>query len=63
MKGWKTWTAAGLVILTGIAKGLEMAGVLPHGLGDIIVTIIGSVAGALGLVGVGHKIDRIGGGK
>lgn len=57
MKGWKTWTGAGLVFLSG---GLSaFANVLPEfsWLGTLSQAVM-AAGTALGLVGVGHKIEK-----
>lgn len=59
MGGWKTWTAAGLAAVLGLISGLEAGGVLPAGTRDIAIAVIGPIAAALGLVGIGHKVEKI----
>lgn len=49
MKGWKTW--AGVAII-GLSAGLEAAGYSEY------AKILAMVGGALGLVGVGHKVEK-----
>lgn len=51
MKGWKTWVAAGVAI---VAAGLEAQG---YGTAAKVLLM---VAGALGMVGVAHKIEKAG---
>lgn len=58
MKGWKTWTAAGLAALLGLVAGLEAGGVLPDGSREIALAVIGPISAALGLVGIGHKLEK-----
>lgn len=52
MKGWKTWAAAGLSIVYGI--GGYLLGL--HGED----AAIGFVVSGAGLVGLGHKIEKMG---
>ena len=49
MNGWKTWTGAGLVALGAV---LEYFG-MPE-----FSTVVITLGGALGLVGLGHKIEK-----
>jgi len=49
MSGWKTWVAAGLA---AVSAGLKAAGYEEY------ATIAMTLAGALGLVGLGHKIEK-----
>ncbi|MHA2384244.1 MAG: hypothetical protein ACXACT_16850 [Candidatus Thorarchaeota archaeon] len=58
MKGWKTWASAGLAAALGIIAGLEAGGVLPDGSKGIALAIVGPIAAALGLVGIGHKLEK-----
>ncbi len=58
MKGWKTWVAAGLTVIVGALQGLEAAGIIPAGIGNTVSVIVGALAGAFGLVGIGHKLDK-----
>ena len=51
MSGWKTWLAAGLSIVYGVGGWL----VDLHGT-DVMM---GFVAAGLGLIGIGHKLDRV----
>lgn len=53
MSGWKTWTAAGLSIVYGV--GGYLVGL--HGM-DVMV---GFVTAGLGMIGIGHKLDRASG--
>ncbi len=55
MKGWKTWLAAAISILYGV--GGWIAGI--HG-PDVMMSFV--VAG-IGMVGIGHKIEKMGGTK
>ena len=52
MKGWKTWFAA----ISSIAYGV---GGLVGGLHDS-TTAMGFVTGGLAMIGLGHKIEKIG---
>ena len=52
MKGWKTWTAA----LASIAYGAAGYYLKLHG-PDVAV---GFVTGGFALVGIGHKIEKVG---
>lgn len=49
MKGWKTWAGA---IVIGIGAGLDAAG---YGQWAQVAMMAGA---ALGLVGIGHKIEK-----
>ena len=49
MKGWKTWTAAGIVALSAILKFM--------GYEEVAGAIL-ALGGSLGLVGLGHKIEK-----
>lgn len=53
MSGWKTWTAAIGSILWGI--GGYLAGV--HGPDETATFVTGGFA----LIGIGHKIEKLGG--
>jgi len=53
MKGWKTWLAA--AIIGGVAAG-KFLGVDPNILDAVLY-----MAAALGLVGLGHKLEKNGG--
>ena len=54
MKGWKTWVAAAIgIVAAGLAaKGHEAAS-----------QVLLAVATALGLVGIGHKVEKNAAGK
>jgi len=52
MKGWKTWAAAALI---GGVAAAEYMGMDPA-LGKLIL----GLAAALGVVGLGHKIEKAG---
>ena len=61
MKGWKTWAAAIGTILTGlgmIAGGLSKEGGLSF---ENVQAGILTVTGGLGLIGIGHKLDKTAG--
>lgn len=49
MKGWKTWTAAGLAVAYGLVGWLA-------GVHDVEVGM-GFLVGGLGMVGLGHKVS------
>lgn len=51
MKGWKTWTAAGVSVAYGIGGFLA-------GLHDQAV-MMSFVIGGLGMIGLGHKLDKV----
>ena len=59
MGGWKTWAAGGASILTGVAMiAKDLAeGTLSM---DHIQSAIAFISGGLGLIGIGHKIERVG---
>ena len=50
MKGWKTWLAAVLIGASGAAKYLGQ---------DAIAETVLYLAGAFGLIGIGHKVDKL----
>lgn len=50
MKGWKTWAAALLLIAIGVYE---------IGMGET-ESGVGRIAMALGLIGIGHKIEKQG---
>ena len=59
MEGWKTWTGAAVIFLSG---GLmSFADLLPqyYWLSSIAQAIM-SAGAALGLVGLGHKVEKSG---
>ena len=61
MRGWKTWVAAIGTILTGlgmIASGLSKDGGFSF---ENVQAGILTVTGGLGMIGLGHKMDKIGG--
>ena len=58
MKGWKTWVSAGLVVVIGAVQSLEAVGIIPDGIANVVSTVLGSIAGAFGIVGLGHKIEK-----
>ena len=51
MRGWKTWTAAGVV---GVGTALEFLGPEYEQLAKLLY----GVAAAFGLVGLGHKVEK-----
>jgi menaquinone-dependent protoporphyrinogen IX oxidase len=51
MGGWKTWAAA---ILIGACSAARFLGWID----DKMVELIMSLAAALGLIGIGHKIEK-----
>jgi len=53
MKGWKTWTAAVLSIVYGL--GGWWLGL--HGPD----TAMGFVSGGIAAIGIGHKVEKLGG--
>jgi len=59
MKGWKTWTAAGLAAAIAVVQTLEAAGVIPAGIADTVSIIVGALAGAFGIAGIGHKVEKL----
>lgn len=59
MKGWKTWLGMGITVLAGALMSLgkaypEIQWAEPVGDGLLLV------GGSLGIVGVGHKIEKAG---
>ena len=54
MKGWKTWAA---IVLAAVTAGLEAGGMSEY------AKVVGTVAGAFGIWGIGHKIEKAVGGK
>ena len=60
MKGWKMWASAAMVVVLGTVQALESTGTIPHGMGNVASSVLGALAGALGIVGVGHKIEKLG---
>ncbi len=59
MKGWKTWTGAGIVFVSGgmmAFAGLDPRYAWLQGPAQALL----SAGAALGLVGIGHKVDRQG---
>ena len=59
MKGWKTWVAAGLAAVVAFIQAIEAAGVIPAGIADTVSIIVGAIAGAFGIVGIGHKVEKL----
>jgi len=60
MSGWKTWVSAALVGVIAVVQSLEAGGIIPAGVGNAVSTVLGAVAAMFGIVGIGHKIDKIG---
>ena len=63
MKGWKTWVAAIGTILTGlgmIASALSREG--GFSFENIQAGVLTVVAG-FGMIGLGHKLDKVSGGE
>lgn len=58
MGGWKTWAGALAVGAIAAAQGLEAAGIIPPGTANTVSIVLGSIGGALGLVGLGHKLEK-----
>lgn len=66
MKGWKTWLAAAPLILKGLAGLLTQLGQV-HGVGQLLAFLstldsspdAGVLVAGIGMVGLGHKADRI----
>lgn len=52
MKGWKTYTGIGLAF---VCAGLEAIGYTEF------AKVIGIIAGAFGVAGIAHKIEKAGG--
>lgn len=52
MKGWKTWAGALLVGASGVMKYMG------H---DALAEAILMVGAAVGLIGIGHKLEKTGG--
>lgn len=51
MKGWKTWAGA---VIVAVSAGLEALG----GEYSQYAKILVMVGGALGIVGIGHKVEK-----
>jgi len=49
MKGWKTWTSAGIVMVVALLEFL--------GYGSIVGPLY-AIAAAFGVVGLGHKLEK-----
>lgn len=52
MKGWKTWTSAGIVAFCAV--GTYFGWLKPED-----QRLIMEIAAALGIIGIGHKVDRL----
>lgn len=51
MKGWKTWTG---VVIVAVSAGLRVMG----GEYEELANFLMAAGGALGLVGLGYKIEK-----
>ena len=49
MSGWKTWAAVGMIAISGILRYMGMT---------IEADLLIAIAGGMGLVGLGHKIEK-----
>jgi len=57
MEGWKVWVGTILAVATGV--GMVCTGLLADPMdGAMILQGILVIAGAFGLVGVGHKVEK-----
>jgi len=57
MKGWKTWSAAIAGVFTGL--GLVVSGFIADPMDiDMVVNGVMAVSASLGLVGIGHKLEK-----
>jgi hypothetical protein len=63
MTGWKTIFGGVLIGLAGVVEALKFTAVLDPALADTIATIIASIGAGFGVVGIGHKIEKAGGGQ
>lgn len=52
MRGWKTWTGAATI---GLSAALKAVGGEYAQYAEILVM----VGGALGVVGIGHKVEKV----
>jgi len=52
MGGWKVWTTAAIVAAVAVARFFEVD--------PKIIDLALGLAGALGLIGLGHKIEKAG---
>lgn len=57
MKGWKTWTGGGAMVLTGVAMLLTM---LSSGDFSDLTAALTTIAGGISVIGIGHKIEKAG---
>jgi len=58
MTGWKTWVAVACVALLGALNALAAAGIISPELVKVADSVLGGLAGAFGLAGLGHKLDK-----
>ena len=58
MKGWKTKAGAVLIVLSGIVEALKVSGLVDPELAGGIATLLIYIGGALGVVGLAHKIEK-----
>ena len=57
MKGWKTWAGGGALILSGIATVIQGAISDPVDLEKIKAGLM-MIGSGLGIIGIGHKIEK-----
>ena len=57
MTGWKTWAAAISAFCAGIIRIIEGATTDPIDMNKVYEGIL-TCAGGLGLVGIGHKLEK-----
>lgn len=62
MGGWKTWAGVGLTMLSG-GVGAIVPAISDPGTAQTIVTIMQTVGVGLGMLGIGHKIEKNAPGK
>ena len=60
MRGWKTWTGAAVLVLTGVAKVVGAVQNFPDVNGADLKDGLEIVGAAIAIVGIGHKIDKSG---
>ena len=59
MTGWKTWSAAIASIASGVAMLAScLASDVPLAQNEHLVDGIGLVVAGLGMIGIGHKIEK-----
>ena len=56
MTGWKTWVAGAIAILGGLLAIAQM--LMGEASGTGISDAITMIAGGLGMIGIGHKIEK-----